>query len=354
MAEKVMAKGTEAIAEAAVRAGCRLYFGYPITPQSELTEYMARRMPEKDINGVFLQAESEVAAVNMIYGAGCTGHRVMTSTSSPGFSLMQEGMSYIAGAELPSVFVNVVRGGPGLGDIQPGQCDYFQATKGGGHGDYRLVVYGPESLQEAVELTFKSFDIADKYRTPVLILADGLLGQMMEPVEFPEFNDPKSFADHSGWAMRGTDMKRKPNLVSSFNIDPNGLEEMNHRYQEKYRKIVENEQMFEEYMTEDADYIIVAYGTMGRIAKSVAKEAREKGIKTGVFRPITLWPFPYEPLAKLADKSKMFFAVEMSAGQMVEDVRLAVNGKKPVEFYGRTGGIVPTPNEILSKFMELI
>jgi 2-oxoglutarate ferredoxin oxidoreductase subunit alpha len=352
MAEKVMVKGTEAIAEAALRAGCKLYYGYPITPQSELTEYMARRLPE--IDGTFLQAESEVAAVNMIYGAACTGKRVMTSTSSPGYSLMQEGMSYIAGAELPSVFVNVVRGGPGLGDIQPAQSDYFQATKGGGHGDYKLIVYGPESLQEAVELTVKSFDVADKYRTPVLILADGLLGQMMEPVSFPDFIDEKTLPDHSDWAMTGTNMERDAHRVTSFNIDPYGLEEMNHRYQERYKEIIKNEKMYEEYMLDDADIVIVAYGTIGRIAKSVAKMAREKGVKAGVFRPITLWPFPYEEIAKYNDQAKMFFTVEMSAGQMVEDVRLSVNGKKPVEFYGRMGGVVPTPSEIFAKLMELV
>jgi len=290
----------------------------------------------------------------MIYGAACTGKRVMTSTSSPGFSLMQEGMSYIAGAELPSVFVNVVRGGPGLGDIQPAQCDYFQATKGGGHGDYKLIVYGPESLQEAVELTVKSFDVADKYRTPVLILADGMLGQMMEPVSFPEFVDEKTLPDHSDWAMRGTNMERDANRVTSFNIDPYGLEEMNHRYQARYKEIIKNEKMYEEFMLDDAEIVIVAYGTIGRIAKSVAKMAREKGVKAGVFRPITLWPFPYEELAKYNDQAKMFFTVEMSAGQMIEDVRLSANGKKPVEFYGRMGGVVPTPGEIFAKLMELV
>lgn len=352
MAEKVMVKGTEAIGEAALRAGCKLYYGYPITPQSELTEYMARRLPE--IGGTFLQAESEVAAVNMIYGAACTGKRVMTSTSSPGFSLMQEGISYIAGAELPSVFVNVVRGGPGLGDIQPAQSDYFQATKGGGHGDYHLIVYGPESLQEAVELTVKSFDVADKYRTPVLILADGMLGQMMEPVSFPDFVDEKTLFDHSDWALSGTNMQRDAHRVTSFNIDPYGLEEMNQRYQARYKEIIKNEKMYEEYMLEDADVVIVAYGTIGRIAKSVAKMAREKGVKAGVFRPITLWPFPYEELAKYNEQVKMFYTVEMSAGQMIEDVKLSVNGKKPVEFYGRMGGVVPTPGEIFAKLMELV
>jgi 2-oxoglutarate ferredoxin oxidoreductase subunit alpha len=354
MSEKVMVKGTEAIAEAAIRAGCRHYFGYPITPQSELTEYMARRFGDGDMNETFLQAESEVSAVNMVYGASCTGKRVMTSTSSPGYSLMQEGMSYLAGAELPSVFVNVTRGGPGLGDIQPAQSDYFQAVKGGGHGDYKLIVYGPESLQESVELTVKSFEVADKYRTPVLIMADGLLGQMMEPVEFPDYVDLDSLEKHSDWALQGSNKERPAHRVTSFNIDPYGLEEMNNRYQAKYREIEKNEKMYEEYMLDDADVVIVAYGTIGRIAKSVAKMAREKGIKAGVFRPITLWPYPYEELGSHAEKAKLFFTVEMSAGQMLEDVKLSVNGKVPVEFYGRTGGVVPTPGEIFSKLMELV
>ena len=350
--EKVMVKGTEAIAEAAIRAGCRLYFGYPITPQSELTEYMARRLPE--VNGTFLQAESEVAVVNMIYGAASTGKRVMTSTSSPGFSLMQEGISYIAGAELPCVFVNVVRGGPGLGDIQPAQSDYFQATKGGGHGDYKLVVLSPESLQEAVELTSHAFDVADKYRIPVLILTDGLLGQMMEPVSFPDFRNLNELTDHSSWALIGTNNERTPHRVSSFDLDPVNLEKMNLNRHQKYKKIIESEKLYEEYKLDDADIVIVAYGTMGRIVKSVADKAREKGVKAGVFRPISLWPFPYEELEKWSKTAKLFFTVEMSSGQMIEDVKLSINGKRPVEFYGRMGGIVPTPGEILAKLMELI
>lgn len=350
--DKVMVKGTEAIGEAAIRAGCRLYFGYPITPQSELTEYMAKRLPE--VNGTFLQAESEVSVVNMIYGAACTGKRVMTSTSSPGFSLMQEGMSYIAGAELPCVFVNVVRGGPGLGDIQPAQSDYFQATKGGGHGDYKLIVFSPESLQEAVELTIRAFDVADKYRNPALILTDGLLGQMMEPVSFPDFRNLTTLPDHSNWALRGTKMKREAHRVTSFDLDPVKLEKMNLRYQEKYKKAEKNEKLFEEYKLEDAEVILVAYGTMGRIVKSVADMAREKGIKAGVFRPISLWPFPYIELEKWSKNANLFLTVEMSAGQMIEDVKLAVNGKVPVEFYGRMGGIIPTPAEILAKLMELV
>jgi len=350
--EKIMVKGTEAIAEAAIRAGCRLYFGYPITPQSELTEYMARRLPE--VNGTFLQAESEVAVANMIYGAASTGKRVMTSTSGPGFSLMQEGVSYIAGAELPCVFVNVGRGGPGLGDIQPAQSDYFQATKGGGHGDYKLIVYGPESLQEAVELTIRAFDVADRYRIPVLVLTDGLLGQMMEPVSFPHFKNLSILPNHSDWALTGTKMQREPHRVTSFDLDPVKLEKMNIQRHEKYKIIVKEEKLFEEYKLNDAEVVLVAHGTMGRIVKSVADSAREKGVKAGVFRPISLWPFPYEELGKYAENAKLFFTVEMSFGQMVEDVRLAVNGKKPVEFYGRTGGIVPTPGEVLAKLMEII
>lgn len=355
MSEKVMVKGTEAIGEAAIRAGCRHYFGYPITPQSELPEYIARRFGNGEIeDAVFLQAESEVASVNMVYGASCAGKRVMTSTSSPGFSLMQEGMSYIAGAELPSVFVNVVRGGPGLGDIQPAQSDYFQAVKGGGHGDYKVVVYAPESLQESVELTVKAFDIADEYRTPVLIIADGLLGQMMEPVEFPEFRDLKTLPKHENWALTGSKKQRPAHRVTSFNIDPYGLEEMNKGYQRKYKEIMSKEKMYDEFMLDDADIILVAYGTIGRIAKSVAKMAREKGIKAGVFRPITLWPFPFEEIFSYTEKAKLFFTVEMSEGQLIEDVKLAVNGKKPVEFFGRSGGVIPTPGEIFSKLMELV
>lgn len=350
--DKVMVKGTEAIGEAAIRAGCRLYFGYPITPQSELTEYMAKRLPE--VNGTFLQAESEVSVVNMIYGAACTGKRVMTSTSSPGFSLMQEGMSYIAGAELPCVFVNVVRGGPGLGDIQPAQSDYFQATKGGGHGDYKLIVFSPESLQEAVELTIRAFDVADKYRNPALILTDGLLGQMMEPVSFPDFRNLTTLPDHSNWALKGTKMKREAHRVTSFDLDPVKLEKMNLRYQEKYKKAEKNEKLFEEYKLEDAEVILVAYGTMGRIVKSVADMAREKGIKAGVFRPISLWPFPYIELEKWSKTANLFLTVEMSSGQMIEDVKLAINGKVPIEFYGRMGGIIPTPAEVLAKLMELV
>ncbi|ABR29981.1 2-ketoisovalerate ferredoxin oxidoreductase [Thermosipho melanesiensis] len=349
--EKVMVKGTEAIGEAAIRAGCRHFFGYPITPQSELPEYMAKRLPE--VGGVFLQTESEVATVNMLYGAACTGKRVMTSTSSPGFSLMMEGVSYMACAKLPAVFVNVVRGGPGLGDIQPAQGDYWQATKGGGHGDYRLIVLAPSTVQEAVDLTVLAFDLSDKYRTPALILADGLLGQMMEPVVFPEFRDLSTLPDHSDWALTGA-KGREPHIVTSFDIDPYNLEKMNLELVEIYRKIEENEVRWEEYRTDDAEIVITAFGTIGRIAKSVVDIAREEGLKVGLFRPITVWPFPYEQLEKLVDRVDMFFDVEMNMGQMLEDVKLAVKGKKPVKFYSRMGGVVPTPTEILNALKEEI
>ena len=351
MSEKLMVKGNEAMAEAAIRAGCRLYFGYPITPQSELTEYMARRLPE--VKGTFLQSESEVAAVNMIYGASSTGTRVMTSTSSPGFSLMQEGVSYIAGAQLPCVFTNVVRGGPGLGDIQPAQSDYFQGTKGGGHGDYRLITLAPSSIQEAVDLIPLAFDLADKYRNPSLILADGMLGQMMEPVSFSEFKDLSELPDHSDWAMQGNE-GREPHKITSFDIDPNKLEEMNMVYYKKYKEIMNKEVRYETTKIEDAEYIMVAYGTMGRILSNVLKMARNEGIKVGLFRPISLWPFPYKELNDLIKGKKGVLTVEMSTGQMVEDVKLGVNGEIPVHFYGRTGGVVPTPNEVLNQLKQII
>ncbi len=340
---KMLFKGTEAIAEAAIRAGCRLYFGYPITPQSELTEYMSRRLPEVD--GTFLQAESEVATVNMMYGASCTGRRVMTSTSSPGFSLMMEGVSYMAGGELPAVFVNVVRGGPGLGDIQPAQSDYFQATKGGGHGDYKMIVLAPHTIQEAVDLMGLAFDLADKYRMLVTILADGMLGQMMEPVEFPEMRDPNDVPEKD-WALTGA-KGREPRKVTSFDIDPYELEKMNLRYQATYKKVEENEVRYEEMNTDGADIIVAAYGTMARIVKTVVRMAEKEGIKVGLFRPITLWPFPYKRLGELAQNVKTVLTVEMSYGQMLEDVKLAVNGKAETPFYGRSAGVVPTPGEVL-------
>jgi len=351
MANKVLMKGNEALAEAAIRAGCRHFFGYPITPQTEVSAYMSKKMPK--IGGVFLQAESEVAAINMVYGAGGAGARVMTSSSSPGISLKQEGISYIAGADVPCVIVNIVRGGPGLGGIQPAQSDYYQAVKGGGHGDYHLVVLAPSSIQEMVDLTSDAFDIGDKYRCPVMIMGDGMLGQMMEPVEFKdtELGD----LPEKEWATTGTDMKRKKNIINSLFIEPKDLEDLVLARQKKYEEIEKNEVRYETEGIEDADIILVAYGTTSRIAKTAMAKAKAKGLKVGIIRPITLWPFPYEAFEKALEdgKKKTFLAVEMSMGQMVDDVKIAVNGRADVEFFGRTGGIVPTPNEILNKIEEI-
>ncbi len=346
---KVLMKGNEVIAEAAIHAGCKNFFGYPITPQSELVAYMARRLQEVD--GLFLQAESEVAAINMVYGAASAGVRVMTSSSSPGFSLKQEGVSYLAGAELPAVIVNIGRGGPGLGNIQPAQSDYFQVTKGGGHGDYYTPVLAPSTLQEIVELTKTAFDLADEYRTPVVLLGDGMLGQMMEPVEFTEEEAKELPA--KDWATTGTRGDGAPKVVSSLELNDVNLENHNHTLQSKYEIIKQKETLFDTYKAEDAEYMVVAYGTVSRIAKSAINEAREKGIKVGMIRPITLWPFPEQPFEQYRDKVKAFLSVEMSAGQMVEDVRLAVNGKAPVEFFGRTGGVIPNHSEVLEAIKSL-
>jgi len=349
---KVLMKGNEAIAEAAIQAGCKYFFGYPITPQNEIPAYMAKKLPK--IGGVFLQAESEVSAINMVYGAAGAGARVMTSSSSPGISLKQEGISYIAGAELPCVIVNIVRGGPGLGGIQPAQSDYFQAVKGGGHGDYHLVVYAPATLQEAVSLTMEAFDVADQYRNPVMILGDGMLGQMMEPVEFvpPKKRD----LPEKTWASTGCDGSRPRNIINSLYIDPQELEQVVKRIFDKYEDIKKNEVKYECYNIEDADIVVAAYGTTSRIVKSVIEMADKKGIKVGLIRPITLWPFPYNIFNEHASKDnvKAFLAVEMSMGQMIEDVQIGVNGKKPVYFKGRTGGMVPTPIEILEKIEEIM
>ncbi len=347
--EKVLMKGNEVLAEAAVQAGCHYFFGYPITPQSELVAYMARRLPE--VGGLFLQAESEVSAINMVYGAASAGVRVMTSSSSPGFSLKQEGISYLAGAELPAVVVNVMRGGPGLGNIQPAQSDYFQATKGGGHGDYRVPVLAPASLQEIVDLMQEAFDIADYYRTPVILLGDGMLGQMMEPVQFPERESRQLPA--KDWATDGTRGDGPAKVITSLQLDAANLEEVNKRLQEKYMEIERNEIKYSTYKIEDADYILVAYGTVSRIVRNAIDAAREHGVKAGMVRPISLWPFPNEPFELMADRVNGFLCVEMSAGQMVEDVRLAVNGRAPVHFFGRTGGIVPGQEEILEQIMNL-
>ena len=351
MGNKVLMKGNEALAEAAIRAGCRHFFGYPITPQTEVSAYMAKKMPK--IGGTFLQAESEVSAINMVYGAGGAGVRVMTSSSSPGISLKQEGISYIAGADVPCVIVNIVRGGPGLGGIQPAQSDYFQATKGGGHGDYHLVVLAPSSIQEMVDLTADAFDIGDKYRCPVMIMGDGMLGQMMEPVEFKDTD--VSDLPEKEWATSGTGMKRKKNIINSLFIEASELEDLVLERQQRYDEIIKNEVRYEAIDTEGADIILVAYGTTARIAKTAMAKAKELGYKVGIIRPITLWPFPFEAFEKALSSGtkKTFLSVEMSMGQMVEDVRLAVNGRADVEFFGRTGGIVPTPKEILAKIVEI-
>jgi len=343
--DKVLMKGNEAIAEAAIRANCKHFFGYPITPQTEISAYMAKKMPK--IGGVFLQAESEVAAINMVYGAAGAGVRTMTSSSSPGISLKAEGISYIAGADLPCVIVNIVRAGPGLGGIQPAQSDYFQATKGCGHGDYRMIVLAPASIQEVVDCTTNAFDLADKYRMPVMILGDGMLGQMMEPISFPDV-EVKQSAEKE-WATTGTGMKRKRNIVNSLYIQPEELERLLIDRYAKYAEIEQNETKYEAENIDDAEIVLVAYGTTARIAKAAMKTARAEGINVGLIRPITLWPFPTDIIAKTAKTAKAIISVEMSMGQMVEDIRLAVNGTCPVNFYGRTGGMVPTPAGILEE-----
>lgn len=347
MGEKILMKGNEAIGEAAISAGCRCFFGYPITPQSELPAFLAKKMPL--VGGVFLQAESEIAAINMVYGAASAGVRVMTSSSSPGISLKQEGISYIAGAELPVLICNVQRAGPGLGTIQPSQSDYFQAVKGGGHGDYRLIVLSPSSVQEVIDLIRLGFDLADKYKTPAMFLAEGMLGQLMEPVDLGDY---KPNIPEKPWALTGCKGREK-NIVTSLWIDPEELERHNLELQKKYAKIKENEQRWEDFKFDDeAEYLIVAHGTMARIAKSAVIKAREEGIKTALIRPISLWPYPEKAFANLKNIKKIL-VVEMSMGQMVEDVRLSVNGRVPVKFFGRAGGMFPTVNQILGKLREI-
>ena len=340
--EKVLMKGNEAIAEAAIRAGCRHYFGYPITPQTEIAAYMAKKMPK--IGGVFLQAESEIASINMVYGAAAAGMRVMTSSSSPGISLKAEGLSYIAGSDVPCLVVNVQRGGPGLGGIQPSQSDYFQATKGGGHGDYRMIVLAPASVQEMASLTIKGFNLADKYRMTSMILADGTIGQMMEPISF---EDAEIETYEKPWALTGTECKRKHNIVNSLYLKADELEAKNFERFERYKIVEENEPMWEEYMMDDAEICIVAYGIASRVAKNAVVAARAEGIKVGLIRPITLWPFPKAPIAAAADKVKSFICVEMSMGQMIEDVRLYSGCKKPVTLCNRVGGMIPSPEQVL-------
>ena len=347
MAERVLMKGNEAIAEAAIRAGCRHYFGYPITPQTEIAAYMAKKMPK--IGGVFLQAESEIASINMVYGAAAAGVRVMTSSSSPGISLKAEGLSYIAGSDVPALVVNVQRGGPGLGGIQPSQSDYFQATKGGGHGDYRMIVLAPASVQEMASLTIKGFNLADKYLMTSMILADGTIGQMMEPISF---EDAEIEVYDKPWALTGTKGERKHNVVNSLYLKPDELEVKNFERYERYKIVEENEPMWEEYMMEDAEYCVVAFGIASRVAKNAVVAARAEGIKVGLIRPITLWPFPKEALSKAADQVKGFISVELSMGQMIDDIRLYTGCKKPVGLCNRCGGMIPSPDEVLDSIRK--
>lgn len=351
MSEKVLMKGNEAIAEAAVIAGCRHYFGYPITPQTEITEYMARRMPKVD--GCFVQAESEVAAINMVYGAAGAGARVMTSSSSPGISLKQEGISYIAAAQLPAVIVNIMRGGPGLGTIQASQADYFQATKGGGHGDYRLPVLAPNCVQEMIDLTVEAFDLADKYRTPVMILGDGAIGQMMEPAILPE--PQRSNVDKNGWATttRAKRASDTPNVINSLFLQAEDLEQYNIELQAKFATIAANEIRYDEYLTEDADIVVVGYGIMSRIARSAIDTLRKDGLRVGLLRPITLWPFPYLAIQNRISTAKKFLVAEMSAGQMMEDVMLAVSDHRPVYLCGKMGGVIPTVGQMIEEIIHV-
>ena len=341
-------KGNEALAEAAMRAGCKCFFGYPITPQTEISAYLAKKMAAN--GGLFLQAESEVAAINMVLGAASTGVRVMTSSSSPGISLKSEGISYIAGSDLPCVIINVQRGGPGLGGIQPSQADYWQATKGLGHGDFHVLVYAPASVQEMVDVVVKAFDKADEYRMPAMILADGILGQMMEPVTFPEIEAKNG---DKPWAADGHKNKREHNIINSLYLQPDVLEKSVVDRYEKYKKIEETEADAESYLCEDAEIVVCAFGATARVAKSAVNQAREKGIKAGLFRPKTVWPFPAKQLQEASKNAKTLLSVEMSMGQMIDDIKLAINCSKPVEFFGRTGGVIPKPTEILDEIVRL-
>ena len=342
MGEKVLMKGNEALAESALRAGCRFFFGYPITPQTELAAYMSKRMPK--IGGTYLQAESEIAAINMVYGAASAGARAMTSSSSPGISLKGEGISYMAGSDLPGVIINVQRGGPGLGGIQPSQSDYWQATRASGHGDFFMPVLAPSTVQEMADCVYDAFDLADTYRTPVMVLADGMLGQMMEPVVLPE---PKESLPEKPWATNGHKNKRAHNIVNSLYLTAEALEDLNVERFKRYELIKQNEQRAETFMCDDAEIVVVAFGASSRVARSAVVAAREAGVKAGLLRPITLWPFPTCAIERTIPNAKVYLSVEMNMGQMVDDVRLAVNGRAPVEFYGRTGGVIPTPEEVL-------
>jgi len=345
---KVLMKGNEAIAEAAIRAGCEAYFGYPITPQTEVLEYMSRRMPE--LGRAFVQAESELGAINMVYGAACTGVRVMTTTSSPGYSLMQEGISYIAMSFVPCVVVNIMRSGPGLGNIQPAQGDYFQMTKGGGHGDYNTLVLAPSTVQETVDLVVEAFDLADKYCQPVAIIADGMTGQIMEPVEFPELKEPLRL--DRPWALTGA-KGRKKNIITSLFLNPDVMEQKVIRLQAIVAQIRANEVRYAEYMMDGAEIVVVAYGTAGRIVQTAVKQARAEGIPVGLFRPISVFPFPYDRLAAVTSSARQILVVELSAGQMIEDVRLATCGRVPISFFGKLGGLVPLPEDVLAEIKKL-
>ncbi|MCL6557743.1 MAG: 3-methyl-2-oxobutanoate dehydrogenase subunit VorB [Firmicutes bacterium] len=346
---KILMKGNEAIGEGAVRAGCRYFFGYPITPQSELTHYLAKRLPE--VGGLYLQAESELASINMVYGASGAGARVMTSSSGPGISLMQEGISFLAGAELPCVIVNMMRGGPGLGNIAPAQSDYFQATRGGGHGDYNLMVLAPNSVQEILDMMKKAFDLADQYRNPVMVMADGIMGQMMEPVDLADEYEVQ--IPPRPWAATGMKDRGHKNLINSLYVVPDEMEVHNLDLAAKYAVVREKEQLWEEFLVDDAELVIVAFGTASRICRAVVEKARAQGIPAGLIRPISLWPFPSDVIGKAAGRVKCFLSVEMNNGQMVDDVRLAVQGKAPVHFYGRVGGMVPVARDVLEEVKKL-
>jgi 2-oxoglutarate ferredoxin oxidoreductase subunit alpha len=349
---KELLEGNAAIAEAAIRAGVEAYFGYPITPQTEILEVLSKRLPEE--GRVFLQAESEIASINMVYGAACTGARVMTSSSSPGISLMQEGFSYIACSEVPAVVVNVMRGGPGLGNIQAAQGDYFQAVKSAGHGDFHSIVLAPSTVQECIDLMMLAFELAEKYRTICMVVADGNIGQIMEPAELPPYRPVRTKAQRAkiDWALTGA-QGRDHRVISSLYLGGENLEATNLRLQAKLREIAKNEVRYREYLTDDAEFLLVAFGTVGRICRTVARQARALGLKVGLLRPVSLWPFPSARIAELASRVKAILVVEMNAGQMLEDVRLAVEGRAPIRFYGRMGGVVPFPDEILSELEEL-
>lgn len=349
MAEKVLMKGNEAIAEAAILAGCRHYFGYPITPQTEVAAYMSKKMPK--IGGTFLQAESEIAAINMVYGVASTGKRAMTSSSSPGIALKTEGISYLAGADLPALIVNVQRGGPGLGGIQPSQSDYFLATRGPGHGDFHVLVFAPSSVQEMADLTSKAFELAEKYRMPAMLLADGTMGQMMEPVVLP---DPVEKVEEKPWAVTGTKGEREHNIINSLYLKPAELEQTNLDRFARYKVIEETECMWEEFMMDDAEICVVSTGITARVSRNAIVEARAQGIKVGMIRPITVWPFPKKPLQEAADKVKAFLSVELNMGQMQEDIELAIRCKKPVELCSRVGGMIPSPDEVLEAIKNLV